>query len=170
MRYARHEEAIADVNAAPAALFDHLDDQERLAAHMNQPSMMTMGGRMFYELDAARGRAVGSVIRMGGNFLWLNLLVEEAVTERERPWRKRWETRGRPHLIVIAGYRMGFDIEDRPGLSRVRVSIDYDLPQGLVGGMLGAAFAPIYARWCVKQMAEDARRAFEGAPVRDAAG
>ena len=45
---------------------NQLDDQERLAAHMNKPSMMMMGGRMFYEFDAGGGRSVGSIIRMGG--------------------------------------------------------------------------------------------------------
>jgi hypothetical protein len=160
MTYARHDEVIVEVNAAPAALFDHLDDQERLAAHMNKPSMMMMGGRMFYEFDAGRGRSVGSVIRMGGNFLWLNLFVEEAVTAHDRPRRKSWETRGVPRLIIIAAYRMGFGIEEVGAVSRLRVFIDYDYPKGLIGRALGALFAPMYARWCVQRMANDAQAAF----------
>jgi phosphoketolase len=46
MTYARADEVSVEVNTVPTALFDHLDDQERLAAHMNKPSMMMMGGRM----------------------------------------------------------------------------------------------------------------------------
>lgn len=169
MTYAHHDEVSLDVAAQPAALFDHLDDQERLAAHMNKPTMMMMGGRMFYEFDAARGRAVGSVIRMGGNFLWLRLFVEEVVIEHVRPLRKMWETRGDPRLIVIDNYRMGFKIEDGGGLSRLRVFIDYDLPLCFIGRMLSALFAPIYARWCVERMAKDAKRAFPVAGVGPAA-
>jgi hypothetical protein len=158
--YARHDEISVEVNAAPAALFDHLDDKERLAAHMNKPSMMMMGGRMFYEFDAGRGRSVGSIIRMGGNFLWLNLFVEEAITVHERPHRKRWETRGVPRLVIIGGYRMGFEIEEAAAVSRLLVFIDYDHPKGRVGRVLGALFAPMYARWCVERMANDAKAAF----------
>jgi hypothetical protein len=82
MAYRQHDEVRVAVNAPAPALFDHLDDQQRLAAHMEKPSMMMMGGRMSYELDAAKGRAVGSVIRMGGSVLWLNLFVEEVIAER----------------------------------------------------------------------------------------
>ena len=164
MIYDRHDEVSVEVDTAPQALFDHLDDQEKLAAHMNKPSAMMMGGKMFYEFDAAKGRAVGSVIRMGGNFLWLNLFVEEVVTTHEPPWRKVWETRGKPALIVIGAYRMGFDIEAAGHASRLGVFIDYDLPSSLLGNVIGFLFAPLYARWCVKRMAEDARRKF-GAPA-----
>lgn len=160
MSYERHDEVSVEVSAPLHSLFDHLDDQERLAAHMNKPSMMMLGGRMFYEFDAGRGRSMGSIIRMGGNFLWLNLFVEEIVTEHERPRRKVWETRGVPRLLIIAGYRMGFEIDGAGAVSRLRVFIDYDHPKGLVGGLLGALFAPMYARWCVQRMAEDARRTF----------
>jgi hypothetical protein len=160
MSYARHLEVSVDVAAAPAVLFDHLDNQERLAAHMNQPSAMMLGGRMFYELDALRGRAAGAVIRMGGNFLWLNLVVEEIVTEHERPRAKSWETRGQPRLIIIDHYRMGFKIDANGEGSRLRVLIDYDLPRTVFGCLLGSLLAPIYARWCVERMAKDAQRTF----------
>jgi len=169
MTYARHEEISVEVVADHADLFDHLDDQERLAAHMNRPSAMMMGGRMFYEFDERGGRAAGAIIRMGGNFLWLKLLVEEVVTEHERPRRKTWETRGVPRLLVIGNYRMGFEIADGRGVSQLRVFIDYDLPASAVGRMLGALFAPIYARWCVERMAKDAKQTFRPAGPRLAA-
>jgi hypothetical protein len=170
MTLARHEEVSARISAAPQVLFDHLDDQERLAAHMNKPSMMMMGGRMFYEFDDRRGRAVGSVIRMGGTFLWLNLFVEETVVEREPPRRKVWQTQGSPRLIIIGAYRMGFDVVGEGETSRLRVFIDYDLAPGPIGLVLGALFAPIYARWCVKRMADDAKQAFAAVPTATPAG
>lgn len=100
-------ETVVEINASADALFDFLDDQERLGQHMEKPSML-MGGRMTYAFDGAKGRAVGSVIRMGGSVLGLTLSVEEVVVERTPPFRKAWERRGRPHLLVIGAYRMGF--------------------------------------------------------------
>ena len=169
MTYAQHDEVSVEVDAEPAVLFDYLDDHERLAAHMNKPSMMMMGGRMFYEFDTARGRTVGSVIRMGGSFLWITLFVEEVITEHTRPQRKTWETRGAPHLIIIGGYRMGFEIEQEHGVSRLRVLVDYDLPRSLIGRILGTFLAPVYARWCVERMAKDAKHAFAAAAIGTAA-
>jgi hypothetical protein len=159
--YTNNDEAVAEVRAAPHALFDHLDDQTRLGEHMARPSMMMMGGRMTYAFDDKKGRAVGSVIRMGGSVLGLQLEVEEVVTERVPPTRKTWETRGEPHLLVIAGYRMGFEITPlAPDRCRVRVFIEYRRPQSLAGRLLAPLFAPIYARWCVRRMAEDAKVRF----------
>lgn len=157
MAYAFEHEATAEVRAAAQALFDRLDDQTKLGAHMEQRSMMMMGGRMTYDFDEAKGRAVGSVIRMGGSFLGLTLDVEEVVTERVPPTHKTWETRGRPRMIIIKDYRMGFQITplaaDR---SRLKVFIAYDRPVSFFGAILAPLLAPMYARWCVQRMIDDA--------------
>jgi hypothetical protein len=160
MTYTHSDEAVALVHAPPAALFEHLDDQARLGTHMEKPSMMMLGGRMTYEFDDSKGRAVGSVIRVGGSFLGVRLFIEEVVTERDPPRRKVWETRGQPRILIIGAYRMGFEIAASGEHSRLRVFIDYDRPPSPVGRILGVAFAPIYARWCVTRMAEDAERRF----------
>ena len=160
MSYRRAEETTAEVHAPPERLFDHLDDQARLGAHMEKPSMMMLGGRMTYAFDQAKGRAVGSVIEMGGSFLGIRLSVEEVVTERDPPRRKVWETRGRPRLLVIGAYRMGFEITPSGANSRLRVFIEYDDPLSPIGRLLAGGFAPMYARWCVKRMADDARLRF----------
>ena len=163
MAYRSHDEVTVAVAAEPAHLFDFLDDQERLAAHMAKPSMMMMGGRMTYEFDAAKGRAQGSVIRMRGDFLWLRLFVEEVVIDYKRPARKIWRTRDAPKLVIIGGYTMGFEVDGDGGGSRLRVFIDYDRPSTLWGRLLGALLAPLYARWCVARMANDAKAHFETA-------
>ena len=74
-----------------------------------------MGSRMTYEFDAARGRAVGSTIKMGGNFLCLALAVEEVVTHRDPPHCKAWETRGRPHLLSrpLRSHLIGVALSER---------------------------------------------------------
>lgn len=160
MTYAYAADAVAEVAATTEALFDCLDDQASLGAHMEKPSAMTLGGRMIYQLDAAQGRAAGAVIRMRGNILWLKLFVEEVVVERTRPLRKTWETRGRPVLLIIGSYRMGFEIEAAGPRQRLRVFINYNHPASIVGGMLAKLFAAAYARWCVTRMTDEARRHF----------
>ncbi len=162
VHYARHEEAVIEVPARPEVLFGYLDDQASLGAHMEERSAMMIGARMRYQIDEAQGRAVGSVIRMDGSVLGLKLSIEEVVVTREPPVRKVWETRGRQRMLLIDGYRMGFQVEPCPAGSRLRVFIDYDLPASLGGRLVGRALAPAYARWCVTRMADDARRRFAG--------
>lgn len=155
-----HAQSEAIITASLVEVFTYLDDQTRPAAHMEKRSMMMLGGRMSYEFDAAQGRAVGSVIRMGGSFLGLRLFVSEIVTERTPPTTKRWETRGPQRMLVIDSYVMGFDARRTAGGTAVRVFIDYRLPPRLPGRWLGLLFAPFYARWCVSRMVKDVSRHF----------
>lgn len=167
--YEHKAESLSEVRARQQTLFDHLDDQTRLGEHMAKPSMMMMGGRMSYAFDEAKGRAVGSVIRMRGDFLGLALEVEEVVTERSPPSRKYWETRGSPRLLVIADYRMGFEIASLAAeRCRLRVFIEYNRADTMLGRILGPLLAPLYARWCIKRMADDASAHF-GSPVAQTA-
>ena len=95
---------------------------------MEKPSLMMAGATMRVETDALKGRAVGSVIRITGRVLGVNLTVDEVVTERVPPLHKTWETRGEPRLLVIGSYRMGFTISPQGDRSRLVVFIDYQLP------------------------------------------
>jgi hypothetical protein len=107
--------------AAPAdSVFAYADDPARLSAHMRESSWMMGGGRMQTQLDAGRGQAVGSRIRLSGKVFGLELSVEEIVTERIPPKQKVWETTGSPRLLVIGHYRMGFEIEPQKNGSLLR--------------------------------------------------
>ena len=154
----RHMEASAHLAAEPHKVFALLDDQTRLAEHMGNPSLMMGGGKMTYALDEQNGQAVGSHIRMGGSAFGLQLSLNEVVTERIPPRRKVWQTVGTPKLVVIGSYEMGFELSAFGEGSALRVWIDYDLPSGF--GRFVPALGDAYARWCVKQMASDAVRAF----------
>jgi hypothetical protein len=156
----RHNEASAILAAPPEAVFARLDDQRRLAQHMDRPSIIMGGGRMTYEFDTAKGQAVGSHIRMGGKAFGMKLAVEEIVTEREPPRRKVWKTIGIPDLVVIGTYEMGFELGPSAGGSHLRVWIDYDPPAGGMGRWMPWLGA-YYARWCVSQMVRDATLHFQ---------
>ena len=155
----RNMEATGQVSAAPATVFARLDDQVRLGAHMEKPSLMMGGGRMTYEFDEHKGRAVGSHIRAGGSAFGLKVALDEVVTERAPPHRKAWRTVGQPKLIVVGPYEMGFDLTPVAGGSELKVWIDYDLPPTGLGRLL-PGLADGYAQWCVDQMVVDAVSAF----------
>jgi hypothetical protein len=123
---------------------------------MSQSSGMMMGGRMQISFDDGRGQTVGSHVRMTGRMMGFDLFLEEVVTERVPPLHKAWETVGNPRLLVIGNYRLGFDITPKGTSSNLRIFIDYDLPSSPTLRWLGILLGPIYAKWCVRQMARSA--------------
>ncbi len=158
--YPRHHRSEVDVRAEAQVLFAHLDDHRRLAGHMEKPSLMMAGATMQVETDALKGQTVGSVIRITGRVLGVNLAVDEVVTERVAPLCKTWETRGEPRLLVIGSYRMGFTITAKGDRSCLVVFIDYQLPPRGFAHWLALVCAATYAAWCTRRMANDAVAAF----------
>jgi hypothetical protein len=69
---------------------------------------------------------------------------------------------GEPRLLVVGAYLMGFELTPIDGTSKLRVFISYRLPARGISRLMGRILGPAYARWCVWQMAEDARSAFAG--------
>ena len=155
-----HDESTALARAPVDRVFAHLDDPKALSAHMGESSVMMMGSRMSIDVDADGGRVVGSKIRMDGRMMGIPLSLEEAITERRVPTRKVWETIGTPKLLVIAHYRMGFELTHKGDSSLVRVFIDYNLPIKPPGSWFGHWLGAVYARWCTRQMVIGATRHF----------
>jgi hypothetical protein len=166
MSFARHYEYATHVAAPPEELFAYLDDQTRLSSHMSQSSWMMAGGRMQIATDDRHGQEVGSHIRLGGKVLGIELSLDEVVTERVPPRRKVWETIGTPKLVVIGRYRMGFNVTAHSDGCLLRVYIDYDLPAGPAARWLAYLLGPLYAKWCVRQMADGARNALTATHAR----
>ena len=155
-----HCETTALVPASAPLLFAHVDDHARLSSHMSKSSWMMGGGSMDVELDEGRGRRLGSRIRVAGRVFGIQLSVDEVVIERDPPQRKVWETTVPPRLLVIGRYRMGFEITPGGSDVRLRVFIDYALPETAPGRWLAYFLAGYYARWCTRRMAHDARTHF----------
>ena len=168
MIFPLHAEHSARVDAPADRVFAYLDDPEALSSHMGESSMMMMGSRIAMQVDARGGREMGSKIRMYGRMMGIDLDLEEVITERHPPRGKVWETIGTPRLLVIAQYRMGFEVIPAGAACVVRVFIDYSLPSAPPGSWLGRCFAGIYARWCVRRMADDAAGHFRLPPHRAA--
>ena len=164
----RHFESVGFIPATPAAVFNYVDDHERLSSHMTRSSWMMGGGRMDVQLDAGHGRRLGSRIRMSGRAFGLELSLEEVVSEYGPPRHKTWETVGEPRLLIIGQYRMGFDISPQNGGSNLRVFIDYELPHSPRGRWLVGKLAGWYAAWCTHRMVKDAVAHFRVTSVSDA--
>jgi hypothetical protein len=163
----RHDECSAVVQATAEELFEHLDDHTRLSSHMRESSWAMGGGHMDIGMDANRGRAIGSRISLAGRVFGIRLAVDEVVTERVAPRRKVWETVGRPRLLVIGDYRMGFDIVARNRAAALEVFIDYTLPDDLPARWLARLLSRYYARWCTRRIVDDAATHFSrSAPPR----
>jgi hypothetical protein len=158
--YSQHAEYTAVIPATIDKVFSWLDDQTRLSQHMSKRSWKMGWGKMDTMLDERGGRAVGSHIVLAGRVFGIRLYLDEVVLEHEPPYKKSWETVGEPRLLVIGPYRMGFDLQSEGAGARLRVLIDYELPKKGISRWLGQLFGQSYARWCVRQMAEDARHSF----------
>ncbi len=156
-----HFETHAEVEAPPAEVFDLVGDHRRMVAHMTKSSWMMAGSHMTIQMDENEGRAIGSTIALKGKILGLPLSVEEVITEYDPPHSKAWETIGSLRLLVIGSYRMGFAISPRQAGSRLRVFIDYSLPDEGVARLLGLMLGKSYARWCTNRMARDAAKHFQ---------
>lgn len=156
----------AGIAATPQEVFNYLDDPRRIGAHMSEGSLMMLGGTMQYRLDEGRGKEVGSVIRLSGRMMGLAVHVEEVITERVPPARKIWETVGAQRMIIIQDYRLGFEIASTASGTELRGFIDYTLPRGVVGRLLGSLAGPFYARWCVQRMVEGTRHNFTPRPPK----
>ena len=158
--YTRREESSGEVSTSPEALFELLDDHNRLSVHMTRRSWKMLWGKMNILPDAQHGRAAGSHIVLSGRILGLSLFLDEVVTVREPPLRKRWETVGEPRLLVIGAYAMEFEITPRQAAACLKVRIEYDLPGKGVSRVLGRIFGKHYANWCTGKMVRDAQRIF----------
>jgi hypothetical protein len=95
-----------------------------------------------------------------GRILGIKLAVEEVVIERTPPHRKVWETIGSPQLLVMGHYRMGVEVIPAGQASQLRIFIDYTLPERTPARWLGRLFGRYYARWCIRQMVDDAMQYF----------
>ncbi|MDX8434769.1 MULTISPECIES: SRPBCC family protein [Mesorhizobium] len=156
----RSNETIVGIECAAETVFAYLDDHRHLGAHMSTSSWMMLGSKMHYEFDAGEARLIGSKFGFHGKILGIALSAEQVVTIRTPPKLKVWESIGAPSLWVIGRYRMGFEIVPEARGSRLRVFIEYDLPEAEPSRWLGLIFANAYARWCTGRMAKDAARYF----------
>lgn len=119
---------------------------------MNKPSWRMLGGMMETQADSGNGQKVGSHIKMTGKVFGIKLFLDEIITQYEPPYRKAWQTVGDLNLLVIGHYTLGFEITPQQDKLKLKVYINYKLPESLRSRWLGVLFSGMYAKWCVNQM------------------
>lgn len=107
-----HFEASAMLAGSAQDIFAVADEPTLLTRHMSRPTLMMGGGSMQCEVDVLAGKAVGSVIRLTGKAFGITIAAEEIIEDRTVPYSKVWATIGRPQLVVVRDYRMGFEVAD----------------------------------------------------------
>lgn len=157
----RHYEESAIIPASAEEIFAYADNHANFSSHMNKSSWMMGGGRMITKIDEDKGQKVGSHIRMSGKVFGFNLFLDEVVILRDIPFLKEWKTFGDLNLFVIGQYKLGFEIKPEKDVSKIRVYIDYDLPESFSTRILGYLFGGIYAKWCVRQMINGVKNNFK---------
>lgn len=158
--YPDFAEARGTVDAPAMVVFDFLDDQANLSAHMSQSSGMMLGSTMDIRMEPDHTRRVGSKFGFTGSIFGIPLAVDEVVTGRVPPSEKTWETTEEPHLWVIGRYQMGFELAPEGQQSSLRVYIRYALPERGFERLLGRMLGRTYAKWCTRQMVSDAQKHF----------
>lgn len=156
-----HAQASGIIDAPVEAVFEFLDDQANLSAHMSKPSAMMLGSAMDIHMEADHTRRVGSIFGFTGRMLGVPLAVDEVVTARNPPLSKAWETTKEPQLWVIGSYQMEFEIAPESARTTMRVLIRYRLPVSGLPHLLGRLFGRFYAQWCTKKMVVDAGNHFK---------
>lgn len=156
----RHFEKSTSIQASPQEIFGYVDDHSSFSAHMSKSSWMMAGGKMDVQTDEGKGQKIGSHIKLKGQILGINLFLDEVVTEHKSPFGKVWQTVGDLSLLVIGHYKMGLDINPQNSHSKLKVYIDYELPQSFKTRWLGLLFGGMYAKWCVNQMLNGVKKHF----------
>lgn len=156
-----HAQASGIIDAPVEAVFEFLDDQANLSAHMSKPSAMMLGSAMAIQMEADHTRNVGSKFGFTGQIFGIPLAVYEVVTARNPPFSKTWQTTEEPCLWVIGPYQMAFELTPEVAWSNMRVTIDYDVPASGFSHLLGQLFGRFYAQWCTKKMVIDAGNHFK---------
>lgn len=153
-----HNESVAMTQVSRPEAFADLADRS------GNRSLMMRGSLKTYAFDAARGRAIVSMIGIGESILGLKLYQGGVVTARTSPSRKRWGVCGPQQILEIKNYLMGFETRPIGDRSQIRGFIDYQLPHHIFGRLLGRLFALLYARQRVWRMVKDAAMRFRSNP------
>lgn len=148
----KHYEESEIISASAKELFAFIDDHKRFSSHMSKSSWMLAGGKMQVFVDKGNGQKVGSHIRLNGKVLGINLFLDEVVMRYKPPYHKAWQTVGDLNLVIISHYQMEVEIKPGKSNSKLKISIDYELPKSNQTRWLGYLFGDIYAKWCVRQM------------------
>ena len=153
----------AEIRATAESVLAYVDDIRHVGWHMTERSSMAMmGSRLKLEILSEQPTGLGATYRYSGTMMGLSLDFSESVTRYVPNREKIWRTIGEPRLLIISSYEMRQAVEPLSAvLSRLTISIAYDLPRSPLGHVVGRLLARPYSRWCLRQMVGGAKHALE---------
>jgi hypothetical protein len=164
----KSEHTTTAIERTAESVFAFIDDMRNVGFHMSeQSSMAMMGSKLKLEVLSAATTGVGATYRYWGKILGLTLDFTESVTTYIPNREKVWRTTGSPRLLIMSSYEMRLAVRSLPSSSsRLTISIAYELPRAWFWRCVAILLAGSYARWCLRRMCRDAKRALEAPPPR----
>ncbi len=149
------------IQAPPEKVFAQMDDFSKTGMHMSESSMMMMGSKLTLEQLSPNAVGLNAKYRWYGKMMGMNMDFTQVVTKWMPPKLKEWETIGDAQIIIMRWYRMGFEITPSENGTMVTISIAYEPPKGWFYRLLSFLFGGIYCNWCLNNMLNDTKKAFE---------
>lgn len=149
------------IQAPPEKVFAQMDDFSKTGMHMSENSMMMMGSKLTLEQLSPNAVGLNAKYRWYGKMMGMNMDFTQVVTKWMPPKLKEWETIGDAQIIIMRWYRMGFEITPSENGTMVTISIAYEPPKGWFYRLLSFLFGGIYCNWCLNNMLNDTKKAFE---------
>ena len=85
----------------------------------------------------------------------------ESVTKWQQNKLKEWEIFGEAKIIIMAWYRMWFEISPTENGTLANISISYLPPKDWYFKILSFFFANWYCNWCLNNMLMDTKKSLE---------
>ncbi len=148
------------IHSKPEKVFLQMDDFSKTGMHMGESSMM-MGSKLKLEQLSINPTGVGASYRWYGKMMGMTMDFSETVTKWQPPKLKEWETVGEAKIIIMAWYRMWFEISPAENGTTAKLSISYLLPKEWYYKILSFFFANWYCNWCLNNMLNDTKEKLE---------
>lgn len=150
-----------EINASSETVFRYVDDIRNTGWHMAKHSMRLMGSRLSLEILSQVSSGVGASYRWHGRVLGFKVDFTEIVTHWVPNRERIWKTIGTPKILILKDYEMRFQTESLNHKTRLTFEIAYNLPKSYLWRLIALMITDGYAKWCLKNMCEDAKRALE---------
>ena len=145
--------------ALPGEVFDLIDDLGITGMHMTKSSMALMGSKLDLNYLTEHHTGPGSKYRWTGKMIGIKMDFTVEVTKWIYGVEKSWETIGEARMIIYSWFRMHLLLRNQNGGAVAELSITYEKPIQWYLKILSFLFAGLYARWCLKNMLSDSKKA-----------
>ena len=149
------------IHSTPAKVFARMDDFSKTGMHMSESSMMMMGSKLILQQLSTNATGIGASYRWYGKMMGMTMDFSESVTKWQQNKLKEWEIFGEAKIIIMAWYRMWFEISPTENGTLSKISISYLPPKEWYFKILSFFFANWYCNWCLNNMLMDTKKSLE---------